>query len=880
MDPHERTTHLPAADGTVRDWLVSPAWATPCDDLEEFLVAEGLPWGEDGRWVLTNGPDVGPLKERILAPRMRTDVPLPAIVEGGDVDWIHADQPCSGAWRRVHTGWDGLVDWSEFCHTPRYRASIAATVIEVDQSEWRTLEVASTGPFVCWVGGVEVLRSRRVSYMEPEVQRVRLRLPSGTTTVHIATWQVALRECRQIVRLRIEGLPVRVVIPSPGADETVARWGEQLLEQISSTAWAIDGDVATLRAPAGLRLRVRTDFGGWLPTRVGDDGLLHCQLQAPDHGTLLKGVEHVIEVRLDDDRSPVTRELRVARLPLAAEARTDGNPELWRHEVLAHVGTHAGIAGALVRHAREGARIGPDDVATSLELVDARGDCADFEALALLSAWHHVPADGWEPGVRDRVRASLLGLKYWITQPGLDAMCYFTENHQFVWHVAEHLVGSTFPDETLGVDGRSGRDHAVEAAKLAAAWIGRKLRGGFSEFDSNAYLAIDSYALVTLVELAEDERLRHAARTLLDKVLFMLAANSWHGVHGAAHGRSYVHTLRSARFEETSPILRLICGLGSLNEALLPVTALALARRYEIPELVRRVAARQPDQWWGRQVTLGRLAFERDLLDRPYRSDVRVWRTPDVMLSSVTDYRAGLPGLQEHIWGATLGPECQIFLTHPANADRGSSARPNSWAGHRVLPRVHQHREALVGLQRATPSDPMGPHLWWPSEQFDEEVVRGDWLIGRRGRGHVAVATPGGFAADARGDTAGQEWWPRGDGSRWVVCVGGDGPFDEFVDAVLASELDWAPHGPRELAVRWRTPSGTLLELGFDRAFLVDGVAEDLVDGGFSAPAHLDNPAVTWAFDAEQVTARWEGETLDFDVAGALAAAEEVEHGR
>ena len=156
-----------------------------------------------------------------------------------------------------------------------------------------------------------------------------------------------------------------------------------------------------------------------------------------------------------------------------------------------------------------------------------------------------------------------------------------------------------------------------------------------------------------------------------------LASNAWRGVHGAAHGRSYVHTLRSSRYEETSPLLRLIAGVGTLNDAVLPVTALALSTRYEIPTVVRELARDEPESWYGRQVYRGELAFERDLLARPYRSDLRVLRTPDVCLASVQDYRSGLPGLQEHLWGATLGRELQVFVTHPANADTGSAARPN-----------------------------------------------------------------------------------------------------------------------------------------------------------------------------------------------------------
>lgn len=882
MHAHQRTVHSTSAEGLVLDWLVSPAWSSPCDDLERFVASQGEPWGDEGRWVLTNGPDVSAFKERILPERMNTSQPLPDVVEGGPMAWEAGGTSYTGLWQRRRTAWDGFVDWSDFFRTPHYRCALAATSLEVDQAEWRTLEFACTGPFVLWLDGEEVARSTRVSYMEPEVQRVRVRLHSGITTVHVATWQVALRECRQIFSLRVDGLPVRVVIPSPGADETVSRWGEGVLEQVALRSWAVDGDTVDLHTVPELRLRVRVDDGEWMPVRADVEGCVSVPLRDKHDNWMLSTGESQIEARLDDDRCPVSRVLRCARLPqgMNTNPSTDSSNDV-RAEIIDTVATRPGLGGALAR-----ARTNPDvpldpaDFEDSLQLVERRGDCADFEVISLLTAWQRIPDRTWPENLRQRVRETITGCKYWITQPGLDAMCYFTENHQFVWHVAQHLAGSTFPDEQFTVDDRVGAEHADEGARRAAAWMRRKLTGGFSEFDSNAYLAIDTYALAVLIELSTDEPLTRIARTLLDTLLVTLASNSWRGVHGAAHGRSYVRTLRSGRFEETSPILRLIAGMGTINDSLLPVSALALSTQYRVPPVVRAIATDLPEHWWGRQVYEGQLAFERDLLQRPYRSDLRLWRTPHVMLSSVTDYRAGLPGLQEHVWGATLGSECQVFITHPANADWGGSARPNSWAGHRILPRVHQHREALVGLQRFTPSDPVQrTHLWWPKAQFDEIMQLGDWLIGQRGEGYVAVATPGGFSPVQRGDTAEQEWRPRGDGARWVACVGdtSDGAFSAWAEQVARSAVEWAPLGAETLAVRWTTPSGRVLEVSFDGAFLVDGKPEDYVDGHYAAPNHIENPALTWPFEAERVRVAWGGEELDIDVAGAVAAAEEVE---
>ena len=63
-------------------------------------------------------------------------------------------------------------------------------------------------------------------------------------------------------------------------------------------------------------------------------------------------------------------------------------------------------------------------------------------------------------------------------------------------------------------------------------------------------------------------------------MLLTLATNSWRGVHGAAHGRSYTQTLRLGRFEETAPIMWLLWGVGALNDAVLPATSLATPAHY------------------------------------------------------------------------------------------------------------------------------------------------------------------------------------------------------------------------------------------------------------------------------------------------------------
>ncbi|MBO0867097.1 MAG: hypothetical protein J2P15_00890 [Micromonosporaceae bacterium] len=862
-----RTVHRLDGRGTVLDWLVTPAWSEPADDLHQSVAADGSPWGGQGRWRLTNGPDVTPLKQTLYRRRpLRPDPPEQPVGEGGPVRYLGpTGRPHDGTWQRLHTEADGLVDWSAFCFTPEYRLALAATVLEVDQAEWRTLRLASTGPTVLFHDGVPVAQSDTVSYMEPVEHEVRVWLPSRTSTLLVASWQVAFRECRQVLRLRVDGLPVRVVIPSAGADEYASATAEQLLDAVGVARWGSPGPEVPLTGPAGVRLRVWWTGGPAEPTRVrltGGRTSVRLAVAAGDDevgsASMLSTGAGALRVALDDDRAPVYRSYPVAVLPALYRARPEGDRTRWRRELLEHVAGRPGTsAGELARWTLHGAPVTGTGLAGALRMLTERADCADFEAVGLLNLWHRVPAPGWEPGLRDRVREALLAFKYWIDQPGLDAMCYFTENHQLVWHTAETLAGEALADETFGNTGWSGAKHAEHGRGLAREWIERRLAGGFSEFDSNAYLAIDTLALVSLAEFTTDTALAELAAGLADRVLFSLAANSWHGIHGAAHGRSYVQTLRSSRLEETAPIMWLCFGVGALNDAVLPATVLATARRYAVPEAICAVAGDTAEQWYGRQSYRGQYRFAHDLLDRAYGSDAVIYRTPDVMLASVQEYRVGLPGLQEHIWGATLGPEAQVFVTHPPNASCSPSARPNAWAGNRILPRVRQVGGTVLAVYQIPAGDPVGhTHAWFPIAHLDEWTARGDWIAGRVGDGYVALATEGGAEPVTEGPEAWQSLRPAGTGTAWVCTVGRrstHGTFQEFVEALPPPRF----HPAR---VRFTPPGGPELDLGWSGPFTVDGQPADL--DGEGRPVErlaLDNPACRLRHGEEEMVIALDG---------------------
>ena len=184
-------------------------------------------------------------------------------------------------------------------------------------------------------------------------------------------------------------------------------------------------------------------------------------------------------------------------------------------------------------------------VELACSFLEKRYDCADFYAIDLLVLYFlYADHPALRAQVKERIERAFLDFKFWIDEPGLDAMCYHTENHQILFHVSAYLAGELWPERIFPNSGLSGRRQEARAPRIAE-WIRRRLGGAFSEWDSSSYLALDAYAMLALVEFAGSARLCQMAAALLDKIFFSLACQSWRGVHGCTHGRAYASTLKS-----------------------------------------------------------------------------------------------------------------------------------------------------------------------------------------------------------------------------------------------------------------------------------------------------------------------------------------------
>ncbi len=231
-------------------------------------------------------------------------------------------------------------------------------------------------------------------------------------------------------------------------------------------------------------------------------------------------------------------------------------------------------------------------------------DTSDFDLLYLMNtlyAFEGHPAG--EPALWEKSKQAVLDFKYWYTdptpdrvvdgQPVVDAMWYWTENHVLLFRVNEYLAGQRYPDDTFSVTGMNGAWHQERARSEILKWIDERSRWGFSEWHSDVYYQKDITPLLSLVEWADDELIAKRAAMLLDIVLLDVALHLHKGNFGATHGRSYIKDKPTASKQDNFHSSKLFFDDTELpyqSRGAADATLIARAKKYRLPEVIRRIA--------------------------------------------------------------------------------------------------------------------------------------------------------------------------------------------------------------------------------------------------------------------------------------------------
>jgi hypothetical protein len=231
-------------------------------------------------------------------------------------------------------------------------------------------------------------------------------------------------------------------------------------------------------------------------------------------------------------------------------------------------------------------------LSAGLDYIDARYDSADCSLLAyirLLNQYrHHLRLS---EDLIARAEKTILNFKYWPDEPGRDEMCTWTESHYILFATAGYLAGQLFPEGLFINSGLSGAEMMEKFRRPIQRWMDLRFYTGFSEWLSNVYYDEDLTALLCLVDFCKDEDIQRRAATLIDLLLFEITVNTYKGVFGSSHGRSYEPMLKWASQESITDTQKLLFGHGVFSGSdNMSAASFAVSLRYRLPEVIYTIA--------------------------------------------------------------------------------------------------------------------------------------------------------------------------------------------------------------------------------------------------------------------------------------------------
>jgi hypothetical protein len=348
---------------------------------------------------------------------------------------------------------------------------------------------------------------------------------------------------------------------------------------------------------------------------------------------------------------------------------------------------------------------------------------------------------------------------------------------------------------------------------------------GFEEFNSGTYLPITIGALLNIVDFSGDAEMSRRASVLIDCLYADLAAHAFEGIVVSPQGRVY----RNVLYPEDSGTQALLSDASSKAPP-------------EFPNLLHKPLL---DSWTGDWIVypasspVYRPPARLDtLIDEPVSRrqcragmDIILHKTAAYLLTSLfipaepiaghpdtgcSFLQPGCAGYQQHLWQATLGPGCHVFVNHPGGSFDHSPSRPGYWYGNGVLPRLRQRQGVLQAIfdipDGSKPSPDRAPadyawppgasanpfdlhpvpftHAHWPSDAFDRQEIRAHWLIGQRNDGLIALWCSETLQPHDEVLT-GREFRAWSYRSGWAVICGSlpeHGRFESFIDFCTGRE--------------------------------------------------------------------------------------------
>jgi hypothetical protein len=775
-----------------------------------------------------------------------------------------------GSWSYFACREDHLVDHSGFYPSPHYLRSWAYCQIASKDAQDVSLVLTTHGPADVWLNGEHIHHQEHFYAQQPGSEAFLAHLAEGANKIMVRFENVALLECAHAMALQvckpIEGQPAihakpyptksGIHIRIPSLVQAIAR--RNTFEQVASTAY-ITQDIFEGPGPIQLHWPVDLEESSYTTVRLqaitgqtyaeadvdgtaGDKLFLGYPFQIPEGAYRIVLMPRPWEVYEVNTR--ISREIPLWTVGMDRYSATPyGTYAERRQEALQSAARRKGLFAEIAKMA--------SGTWTALDIdviLEAARNVTPLNLLGLLGIVYRFSEHSEFPaGLLNPLEECILGYPYNNSIKGVPIYeLAGNEGQKIIDFACEILAGQYYPKRKFHSGGKTGQWHRKNGEQFALEWFRQRGATGFSDWDSTDSFAVELSTLSHLADLAKSEPIWEMASVVMDKLFLTIAMNSYQGVFGSTHGRTYAPFVKGGLLDPTSGITRLMWGSGIFNHHIAGYVSLACVEKYELPSIITNIAVSESEEIWSKEC---HARYTGRVVNKV------TYKTPDTMLCSAQNYYPGEKGRMEHIWQATLGVGATVFVNHPACSNENDARQPNFWAGNAILPRVAQWKDTLIGVYHLPEDDWMGfTHAYFPTYAFDEYAIRDGWAFAHKGEGYLALKASQGFNLIQRGLYAFTELRAYGQDNIWLCQMGRaaiDGDFTTFQRKVLALAVKFEGQ-----SIRFTTLRGEALSFGWQDPFIRDGQEQPL--SGFM---HYENPFTTAGYPCSQMEVQY-GEDL------------------
>lgn len=404
----------------------------------------------------------------------------------------------------------------------------------------------------------------------------------------------------------------------------------------------------------------------------------------------------------------------------------------------------------------------PFELESALNLVNAHGDCSDFVLAPLLSFLIKYP-EKVPQEIKDTLKTTCLGFRYWIDEPGNDVMWYFSENHAFLFHIARYFAGYLYPKEKFSISGHTGNEQYELGKKQIEDWFSEFFKYGLAEWNSLTYMPIDLIGLFSLYNSAPDENIKQLAKKGLDFCFQIIAFNSFGKNYASTYGRVYEHNLKNMSMSEITSLSKIAFNIGYFNDALRDAAPFALSD-YEPDEKLKKYFIPQKP-----------VKFE--YIQGINKAHTYLYKTSEYSMASVINYQVGQQGVQQHNMNVALKDMItNVWINNPGERKYNGDHKPSYWAGNHREPQINQFNNYMFMTYKLKDNDLPFIHMYYPFWEFDEEKVGKNWIAFRKGNAACFVHFSNEITKTEFGPQTDREYISRGkDHFVFITCFKVDG---------------------------------------------------------------------------------------------------------